>query len=131
MKDTFSAESFRLSPEDLAANNGQQEQPAKTPRKEKKPIEFYLFPKAVIDALAKTHYGPAVFVAAAVYKAWYDDYKKRNPVRLTSKAFKDFPLSKDQKSRGLKVLENTELYLVERFHGHAPLVTMKWKLIKD
>ena len=101
------------------------------PRKSKKEIEFYQFPKAVVDALIRMNYAPALALAAAVYKGWYDDFKKHNPVKLTSALLAEFRVSKDQKSKGLKLLEQSDQFLVERFRGHNPLVTMKWILIKD
>jgi hypothetical protein len=101
------------------------------PQKSKKEIEFYQFPKAVVDALIRMNYAPAWALTAAVYKGWYDDFKKHNPVKLTSALLAEFRVSKDQKSKGLKLLEQSDQFLVERFRGHNPLVTMKWKLIKD
>jgi hypothetical protein len=99
--------------------------------KSKKEIEFYQFPKAVVDALVQVNYAPAWALAAAVYKGWYDDFKKHNPVKLTSALLAEFRVSKDQKSKGLKLLEQSDQFLVERFRDHNPLITMKWKLIKD
>ena len=101
------------------------------PQKSKKEIEFYQFPKAVVDALIQANYAPAWALAAAIYKGWYKDFKKRNPVKLTSALLAEFRISKNQKAKGLKFLEQSDLFLVERFRGHNPLVTMKWILIKD
>jgi hypothetical protein len=100
-------------------------------RKPKRDIEFYKFPKAVMDALVRANYMSVLTVAMAVYKGWYLDFKKRNPVKLTSALLAEFEISKDQKSKGLKLLEQTDWFIVERFRGHNPLVTMKWILIKD
>jgi hypothetical protein len=119
-----------VSPEEMAAMK-EQSAAEPIPRKSKKEIQFYQFPKAVVDALIRMNYAPAWALAAAVYKGWYDDFKKRNPVKLTSARLTEFRVSKDQKSKGLKFLEQSELFLVKRFRGHNPLVTMKWILIKD
>jgi hypothetical protein len=100
-------------------------------RKNKYGIEFYLFPKAVVDALVQMNYAPALALVAAIYKGWYEDFKKRNPVRLTSAKLAKFRVSRGQKSKGLKLLEHSNLFLVERFRGRNPLVTMKWIPIKD
>jgi hypothetical protein len=99
--------------------------------KSKKEIQYYQFPKAVVDALIQANYAPAWALAAAIYKGWYKDFKKHNPVKLTSALLAEFRISKNQKSKGLKFLEQSDLFLVERFRGHNPLVTMKWILIKD
>ena len=101
------------------------------PQKSKKEIEFYQFPKAVVDALIQANYAPAWALAAAIHKGRYEDFKKRNPVKLTSALLAEFRVSKKQKSKGLRLLEQTDLFLVERFPGRNPLVTMKWILIKD
>ena len=103
-------------------------QPAKLPfpHKPKCGIEFYKFPTAVVDALIQVNYAPAWALAAAVYKSWYEDFKKRNPVKLTSARLAEFRISKDQKTKGLKSLEQTGLFLVERPPGRNPLVMMKW-----
>jgi hypothetical protein len=100
-------------------------------RKPKRDIEFYKFPKAVMDALIRANYMPALALAAAVYKGWYDDFKKRNPVKLTSALLAEFRISRGQKERGLKVLELSDLFLVERSPRRNPQVMMKWILPKD
>jgi hypothetical protein len=130
MSTTLRPEEFRLSQEQMATTK---EQPTakQIPRKSKKEIQFYQFPKTVVDALIQANYAPAWALAAAIYKGWYKDFKKRNPVKLTSALLAEFRISKNQKSKGLKFLEQSDLFLVERFRGHNPLVTMKWILIKD
>jgi hypothetical protein len=130
MKDTFNAEMFRLSPEDLKTSNGQQ-QFVRTPRKDRRTIDFYPLPKAVIDGIVAADYMPALVVAVVIYETWYYDYEKRNPIRLTSASLQARGISRDQKRRALTVLENTAQYLVERFPRRNPLVMMKWKLVKD
>jgi hypothetical protein len=140
-------ENLNLTPEQLEAlkNGGKLEkwdgipmviekiQPPKLPssHKPKCGIEFYKFPKAVVDALIRMNYAPVWPLAAAVYKGWFEDFKKRNPVKLTSALLAEFEISKDQKSKGLKLLEQTDWFIVDRLRGHNPLVTMNWILIKD
>jgi hypothetical protein len=100
-------------------------------RKPKRDIEFYKFPKAVMDALVQANYMPALTVAMAVYKSWYLDFKKQNPVKLTSALLGEFRVSRHQKRKALKILGQSDQFLVENFSGRNPLVTMKWILIKD
>ncbi len=119
---------FRLSPEDLAKF---QKPPLPKSGKPQKGIQFYQFPKAVVDALIQVNYAPTWALAAAIYKGWYEDFKKRNPVKLTSALLAEFRVSKRQKSKGLKLLEQSALFLVERFPGRNPVVTMTWIPIKD
>ena len=94
-------------------------------------IEFYQFPKAVVDALIQMNYGPAWALAATIYKGWYEDYKKRNPVLVTSAILAKYGLTRHQKSRALKILEDSGQYIVERSANRNPLVMMKWKLVKE
>jgi hypothetical protein len=123
---------FWLSDEQVREHAAQQRGGDSKPKsKPKRGIEFYQFPEAVMDAIRRTNYMPALALAMAVYKGWYLDFKKRNPVKLTSALLVEFAISRDQKRKGLKILEQTGLFLVERFPGHNPLVTMTWKLIKD
>jgi hypothetical protein len=122
-------EQFLISPEEIASTVKNPRE--KSSRKPKGGIQFYQFPKAVVDALTQVNYAPAWALAAAIYKGWYEDFKKRNPVKLTSALLAEFLVSKKQKSKGLKFLEQSDPFLVERFPGRNPLVTMKWILIKD
>jgi hypothetical protein len=133
MKTGFDPEQFRLSPEEIAAVKMEAVKKPSTSssRKPKGEIKFFPFPKDVMYALIRVNYAPVWPLAAAIYKRWYDDFKKRNPVKLTSALLAEFEISKDQKSKGLKLLEQTDCFIVERFRGHNPLVTMKWILIKD
>jgi hypothetical protein len=134
MNGTISPDKFRLSPKEMAAMKQpttKSPPPSKSKRKSKRGIEFYQLPKAVVDALVRVNYAPAWAVAAAVYKGWFEDFKKRNPVKLTSALLAEFRVSKNQKSKGLKFLEQSDLFLVERYRGHNPLVTMKWISVKD
>jgi hypothetical protein len=121
---------YVLSSEEIAALK---ELPAKLPssRKSKHEIQFYQFPTAMVNVLVRTDYAPAWRLAAAVYKGWYKGYKNPNPVKLTSALLTEFRISKDQEWKALKILEQSGLFLVERFPGRSPLVMMKWKLVKD
>jgi hypothetical protein len=121
---------FILSPEDLTA---MKESPPKSPsaHKQKRGIQFYKFPKEVVDVLVRANYAPAWTLTAAIFKGCYDDFKHRNPVKLTSALLKDFRISKKQKYKALKLLEQSGQFLVERRLRHNPLVMMKWIPPKD
>src|SRR5215471_13536607 len=106
-------------------------QPPEISRKSKRGINFYPFPKAVVDVLIRANYAPAWSVVAAGYKGWYADFKKRNPVKLTSALLAEFRVSRGQKLRSLRFLEQSDLFLVERFPRRNPMVTMRWIPIKD
>jgi hypothetical protein len=120
---------FILSPEELAEMK-KSPTPAAS-RKQKRGLEFYQFPKAILIAVFRANYMPALALVMAIYEGWYRDFKKRNPVRLTSELLAEFGVSKDQKSKALKVLEQSGFFVVERFHRRNPLVMMKWILPKD
>jgi hypothetical protein len=120
---------FILSPEELAE---MKKSPTPTSsRKQKRGLEFYQFPKAILIAVFRANYMPALALVMAIYEGWYRDFKKRNPVKLTSDLLAEFGVSKDQKSKALKLLEQSGFFVVERFHRRNPLVMMKWILPKD
>ena len=101
------------------------------PRKPKREIEFYPFPGDVVAALIRANYAPAWTLAAVIYKTWYRDYKKLNPVLVTSAILAIYGLTRHQKSRALKVLEDSGQYIVERSANRNPLVMMKWIRVKE
>jgi hypothetical protein len=127
---TFDPKDYVLTSKEIAA---WKESPAKLPssRKPKHEIQFYQFPTAMVDVLVRTNYAPAWRLAAAVYKGWYKGYKNPNPVRLTSALLIEFRISRYQKWKALRILEQSDLFLVEHSRGRNPLVMMKWKRIKD
>jgi hypothetical protein len=104
---------------------------SRSSKKPKREIQFYQFPKAILTAVFRANYMPALALVMAIYEGWYRDFKKRNPVKLSSDLLAEFGVSKDQKSKALKVLEQTGFFVVERFHRRNPLVMMKWILPKD
>jgi hypothetical protein len=129
MNRSFTREELLLSPEQMAA---WKESPAAIPRKQKGEIQFYQLPTAVVNALLQANYGPAWALAFAVYKGRYraKASEKSKPIKLTTALLDEFPvggkrISKDQKLRGLKILDRTGLFDVGRLNGRNPLVTIK------
>lgn len=122
---------FRLAPEDLAVTRTNGKHPSHPPRTTKQSIQFYKFPQAVVEGLVKANYPPAWPLVAAILQTYYEDYEKRNPVRLTSKKLKAYGISKNRKLRGLKVLDGIDQFSVERFPRQNPLIFLKWKLTKE
>jgi len=119
---------IRATPEQIAA--WQAEQAAKTEIGKAKELKFYYFPPEAIDGLVATDYAPAWKVAAAIYKQWYVTFRG-NPVKLTSRNLREnYGVSKKQKLRALKILEDTGQYIIERIPGRNPSVTMKWKALR-
>jgi hypothetical protein len=120
---------FRLRPEDLAKF---QKLPAKSPsaRKPKKEIEFYQFPKPVLIVIIQSGYMPALAVAAVIHETWYKSFQ-RNPIILTSTHLGKFRISRGQKLRALKILEQSGYFLVKRLPRRNPSVTLKWLPIKE
>jgi hypothetical protein len=127
---TMDSSDFLVSPEEIAAMKNQQAVKPIARRSEWK-IGYIPFPMAVLEALIRTNYMPALALAIAVYVGWYKDRHHRNPVKLTSALLAKFPISRKQKEKGLKFLGESGQFLVERFPGRNPLVLMKWKLTKD
>lgn len=129
--DQWNPQNFIVSDAEVAELKQQSSANGQKRRKAKREIDFYQFPEAVLQGILKTNYLPTLVLAMAVYKAWYDDFEKKNPVKLTTKRLEGFDLSPFQKSRGLKKLESTGQFIIERFPGSAPVVTMKWKEIRN
>jgi hypothetical protein len=123
-------EDFLVSPEDMLAMAKLPANKSSPPRKPKREMHYW-FPKRVLAAIVRTNYMPTLPIAMAVYQAWYRDFKHRNPVKLTSALLTEFRISKKQKIKGLKFLEQSGQFLVERFPGHNPRVMMNWILPKD
>ena len=119
---------FRVPPEQMAEEEMAAKRAAKssTPRKSRRGSKFIQLPKMVVIAIAQKNYPLALVVAAAIYQGWYEDYKKRNPVLVTSVLLAPYGISPDQKLRALKVLEATGHYTVNSLAGRNPLVMMKW-----
>jgi len=132
MNELFSEKNLRLTPEQIAAALKQQAQQAKLPalRKAKQEIEFYQFPKPVLIAILQSGYMPALAVAAAIHETWYKGFQ-RNPIRLASARLREFRISRGQKLRALKILEQTGLFDVKRFPRRNPLITLKWLRTTD
>jgi hypothetical protein len=131
MNGTISPDKFRLSPKEMAAMKKLPADKSSPPSKPKREIEFYPFPGDVVDALIRANYAPAWTLAAVIYRAWYRDYKKLNPVLVTSAILAKYGLTRRQKSRALKILEDSGQYIVERSANRNPLVMMKWIRVKE
>jgi hypothetical protein len=130
MSGILNPKDFRLSPEDIVAMKKSAVKSSPTD-KSKREIEFYPFPGDVVDALIRANYAPAWTLAAVIYKTWYRDYKKLNPVLVTSAILAKYGLTRHQKSRALKILEDSGQYIVDRSANRNPLVMMKLKLVKE
>jgi hypothetical protein len=103
--DRISTGEFRITPEKLAELQKLTPAQSPSPRKSKRKIEFYKFTVAVVGALVRANnYGPAWALVAATLDAYLDDYKHRNPVKLTSARLAKFGVTRGQKLRALKIL---------------------------
>jgi len=96
----------------------------------KRKIDFYQFPRPVFVALFGSGYMPALAVAAVIHETWFKNYQQ-NPITLTSVCLREFRISKGQKLRALKILEQTGYYEVKRFPRRNPRITLKWLRITD
>jgi hypothetical protein len=130
MNHIINADDFIIKPEELAAVK---EVTAKSSAKSGKPqkeIKFFQFPKPVMVAIIQSGYVPALAVAAAIHEAWFKSFQ-RNPITLTSARLAGFRISRHQKLRALKILEQSGYFLVKRASGRNPVITLKWLRIKD
>jgi hypothetical protein len=130
MRAMLDPKDFVADPEEIAAPEKSSAKSSATSQS-KQGIQFYQFPAAVMDALIQTDYTPVWRLVAAVFKGWYKGHKNPNPVRLTSALLAEFRISKRQEWKALKILEQSNQFLVERSCGRNPLVMMRWKPTKD
>jgi hypothetical protein len=130
MKTKIDMDDLSLSPEFIEAWKKGEVGTHKQAPESKIGIKFYPFPDALVRTLIRTNYMPALALAAAIYKAYFKDWGNRNPVKLTSAHLAEFHISRYQKLRALKILEQSGLFLVERFKGRNPLITMTWLRIQ-
>jgi hypothetical protein len=123
---------YKASPEQVAARNARQAAKVeKSKRTEENELKYFEFPPEVVTKLLKKHYWPAWSVAIAIYQKWYATFQG-NPVKLTSKNLKEnYDISRGQKERALRILEETGKYVVKRTPRQNPQVTMSWKPIQN
>ena len=69
--------------------------------------------------------GPAWMLLIEIDRLILED-KGRNPVRLTTDALQGSGLTRKQKERGLRLLEQAKIITVERKRGSCHLVTHLW-----
>jgi len=124
---------FILTPEQIAEAKklAALQKKSPPPSKSKSWSRHIQLPISVTEAIARTNCAPAWALAMAIYRGWYEDYKKRNPVLVTSALLAPYGISRQQKLRALKALEATGHYTVDRFTRRNPLVFMKWILPKE
>lgn len=131
MSETFAPKDYLMSPEELAElPKLRAKLPGGATKKPKKEIDFYQFPKPVGVAIFQSGYMPALGVAFAIHETWFKGYQ-RNPITLTSACLGEFRISRGQKLRALRILEQTGFFGVKRFRHRSPLVTLKWLRITD
>ena len=120
-----SLDALRLSPEQLSELHKFQ----KSKHSKKRGIQWYLFPARVLDAVAKVcrqNHTPAPLAMTLVLCEIRFKSFGQNPVKLTTAALAKFSITGDQKSRALKLLEDTGHFTVMRQHGKNPVVRMNW-----
>jgi hypothetical protein len=131
MSETFDPKDYVVGPEELAELPKLQAKSSKrSAKKSEQGIEFYQFPKPVLVAILRSDYMPTLAVTAVIHETWYKGYQ-RNPITLTSVGLREFRISKGQKSRALKILEQSGWFDVKRSSGRNPLITLKWLRTTD
>jgi hypothetical protein len=91
-----------------------------------KGFRFYLLPTRVLEDIALYCGDTALLVLLVLIRLWFNNHC-HNPVKLTSKALAKFDLTRNQKLRALKVLEETGHISVERSRGKNPQITLNWQ----
>ena len=71
---------------------------------------------------------PALTVLLVLCETWFLDLGHKNPVKLTSESLRLYKISRGQKDRALKVLEEYGAITVNRRPRKNPMVTLNWPL---
>jgi hypothetical protein len=79
-------------------------------------------------SIMKSGYLPALSVLYVLYETWFLDLEHKNPVKLTSESLRPYRISRGQKDRALKVLEEYGAITVNKRPKKNPLVTLNWPL---
>ncbi len=96
------------------------------PRPQRNPQKFYLIPAELVERICrKPNLDNTIRVIFALEKLWYQRFRE-NPVKLTNETLKEFGVSRYQKYRALKYLQETGCIEVERRVRKSPLVTLNW-----
>ena len=84
-----------------------------------------LFPARVLEAVGRVcrqnHTTAPLALMLIIYEIRFKSFGQ-NPAKLTTAALAKFSISKDQKFRALKHLEETGHFTVTRQHGKNPIV---------
>jgi hypothetical protein len=104
--------------------------PLRRAKQKKFKLEFYQFPKEVIDQIVKTTGNAQLAVLARIHELWFLNFQ-RNPVELSSASFKSLGISRTRKMRALGALEKSGQIAVQMRKNRSPLVTLKWKEVRD
>jgi hypothetical protein len=93
-------------------------------------LEFYQFPKRVIEQIVRSTHNAELAVLARLYELWFLNFQ-RNPVELSSVGFRAMGVSRFGKLRALKALEESGQISVQWRKNRAPLVTINWKVVQN
>jgi hypothetical protein len=132
--DPLAPENICLSPEQMAALQAVQAKPPKSvSRYGKQPkIKFHMFPTVLLHDLIRQKAHWSVFaVLTVLYTEWFTHPNHYNPVVLTTRAVRQFGVSRWQKYQALLFLERTGLIQVFREKRKNPLVTLTWLKLKE
>jgi hypothetical protein len=91
-------------------------------------LKLLTLSKPALLSVIKSDYMPALTVLLVLYETWFLDLEHKNPVRLTSESLRLYKISRGQKDRALKVLEEYGAVTVDRTNGRNPMVTLNWPL---
>lgn len=95
-------------------------------RREK--MQLLILSRLSLLTVMKSGYLPALTVLFVLYETWFLDWEHKNPVRLTSESLRAYGISRGQKNRSLKILEEYGAVTVDRKLRKNPVVTLNWRL---
>jgi hypothetical protein len=118
--------------EHLSGNGNSDTRPSAIRRyKTKHPIKYYQFPPWVMDQAfstpeARRNAWSVLAILLALEELHFRDSYHRNQQHLATYHLQRFGLTRGQKFRALRILEEAKVIVVHRTHGKNPLVTLLW-----
>jgi hypothetical protein len=128
----FDLEKFRVTEEDIARIRLERERKQPPTQNElhrwpeAKGFKFHKVPRGLLEDIAERTNCIPLIILCVLSRLWFKN-SCHNPVTLTSRILKELGISRHQKRRALKFLEETGHIIVKRCHGKNPKITLKWQ----
>jgi hypothetical protein len=120
--DPFAPENIELSPEQIVENQRNSNRTTK-PRKLKEPL-FVQYPYDAQMNLAKEARNCLIAVQAELYRLYFQNWDKTQPIELGNSVFRSLGFDNKQKKRALEALETAKHIKVQWRGNRSPLIVL-------